>query len=249
MNSFVGVDLGSRTTEIIELADGMICHSEIFETGHDPLPLVKESLKRFKNSLVVATGYGRHLISENFGTHRVTEIKACAKGSHFLFPSCRTVLDMGGQDSKLIYMDEKGTVIDFEMNDRCAAGTGKFLEFMAQTFSMDIEAFIQTAQEATNYVSINSMCTVFAESEVISLITSGKSKEEIALGLHISIATRLHAMIAKISLEEDILFVGGGAKNDCLHALLEEKLRRTIKRPQEPQMVVALGAALIASEL
>jgi len=249
MNGFVGVDLGSRTTEIIQIVDGKIRHSEIFETGHDPLPRVKESLKRFENSHVVATGYGRHLISANFGAHRVTEIKACAKGTHFLFPSCRTVLDMGGQDSKLIFLDDNGTVIDFEMNDRCAAGTGKFLEFMAQTFSMDIEKFIQTAQAATDFVSISSMCTVFAESEVISLITSGKPKEEIALGLHVSIATRLHAMIAKIPLEEDILFVGGGAKNDCLHALLEDKLRRTIKRPEEPQMVVALGAALIASEL
>ncbi len=247
MNSFVGIDLGSRTTEIIQIVDRKVQHSEIFETGHDPLPRVKESLTRFENSLVVATGYGRHLVSANVGAHRVTEIKACAKGTHHLFPSCRTVLDMGGQDSKLIFMDDKGTVVDFEMNDRCAAGTGKFLEFMAQTFSMDIEKFIQTALAASDYVTISSMCTVFAESEVISLITSGKSKEEIALGLHVSIATRLHAMIAKIPLEEDFLFVGGGAKNDCLHALLEDKLRRTIKRPEEPQMVVALGAALIAS--
>ena len=249
MNSFVGVDLGSRTTEIIQIVDRKIQYSEIFETGHDPLPHVKDSLKRFENSLVVATGYGRHLVSATFGSHRVTEIKACAKGTHHLFPSCRTVLDMGGQDSKLIFLDERGTVVDFEMNDRCAAGTGKFLEFMAQTFSMDIEKFIQTAQEAADFVSISSMCTVFAESEVVSLITSGKPKEEIALGLHVSIATRLHAMIAKIPLEEDILFVGGGAKNDCLHSLLEDKLRRTIKRPEEPQMVVALGAALIASTL
>ena len=249
MKGFVGVDLGSRTTEIIQIADGKIRHSEIFETGHDPLPRVKKSLARFENSPVVATGYGRHLVSANFGAHRVTEIKACAKGTHFLFPSCRTVLDMGGQDSKLIFLDDNGTIIDFEMNDRCAAGTGKFLEFMAQTFSMDIEKFIQTARTATDFVSISSMCTVFAESEVISLITSGKPKEEIALGLHVSIATRLHAMIAKIPLEEDILFVGGGAKNDCLHALLEDRLRRAIKRPEEPQMAVALGAALIASEL
>ncbi len=249
MSSFVGVDLGSRTTEIIQIVDGKIHHSEIFETGHDPLPRVKESLKSFKNSRIVATGYGRHLVSTNFGAHRVTEIKACAKGTHFLFPTCRTVLDVGGQDSKLIFLDNKGTVIDFEMNDRCAAGTGKFLELMAQTFGMDIEKFFQTAQKASDYVSINSMCTVFAESEVISLITSGKPKDEIALGLHVSIATRLHTMMAKIPLEEEILFVGGGAKNDCLHALLEDKLRRTIKRPEEPQMVVALGAALIASEL
>lgn len=249
MKSYIGIDLGSRTTEIVQIADGKIQHSEIFQTGHDPLPRVKESLGRLDYSQMVTTGYGRHLVSASLEAHRVTEIKACAKGIRFLLPSCRTVLDMGGQDSKLIFLNDKGTVIDFEMNDRCAAGTGKFLELMAQTFDMDIDTFVRTAQAASDHVAINSMCTVFAESEVVSLITSGIPKEEIALGLHVSIATRLFAMIVKVPLEEDIVFVGGGAKNDCLHALMEDKLKRTIKRPEEPQIVVALGAALLASEL
>ncbi|MGD2245351.1 MAG: acyl-CoA dehydratase activase [Candidatus Aminicenantes bacterium] len=246
MNAVIGVDLGSRTTKIVQLVDGDIHHSELFETGHDPLPRVKKILERLSGSRIVATGYGRHLVTSNLKAERVTEIKACAKGAHFLFPSCRTIVDLGGQDSKVILVDKKSAVIDFEMNDRCAAGTGKFLEFMAQTFGMDIEEFIQTAKNASNHVAINSMCTVFAESEVVSLVTSGRPKEEIALGLHMSIAARLQAMLAKASLEGDILFVGGGAKNDCLHSLLEDKLKRTIKRPDEPQTVSALGAALLA---
>ena len=196
----------------------------------------------------MATGYGRHLLSENFGAQRVTEIKACARGAHHLFPSCRTILDVGGQDCKVIRLNDKGGVKDFEMNDRCAAGTGKFLEVMAQTFEMDISKFIDTAISAEDYISINSMCTVFAESEVVSLITAGKSRSDIALGLHIAIERRLYSMLKKMQPEDDIYFVGGGAKNDCLHRILKDHLGKEIFRPTEPQFVVALGAALLARE-
>ncbi len=248
MNKVIGIDLGSRTTKIVQLKDGRIQHQEIFETSHHPLKHVKATLHRLSEAPIMATGYGRHLICENFDARRVSEIKACAKGAHHLFPGCRTVLDIGGQDYKLIQLNENGSVLDFDMNDRCAAGTGKFLEIMAQAFNMDIEKFIQTALSASDPISISSMCTVFAESEVVSLITSGEPKEKIALGLHLSIAQRLQAMFSKMSIENDVLFVGGGAKNDCLHAILERQLKRTIKRPEEPQTVVALGAALLANE-
>jgi predicted CoA-substrate-specific enzyme activase len=249
MSGTIGIDLGSCTTKIVQLVDGTIQHTEIFATGFDPLAHVMESLSRLEPSRIVATGYGRHLLSKNLGAERVTEIKACARGAHFVLPTCRTVLDVGGQDCKVIRLDEQGGVIDFEMNDRCAAGTGKFLEVMAQTFGMDIETFAQTAVRAAESVTINSMCTVFAESEVVSLITSGKPKDKIARGLHAAIANRLTAMLNKIAMEDEILFVGGGAKNDCLHALLEKQTQTAIKRPDEPQLVVALGAALIGEEM
>lgn len=248
MSEVVGIDLGSRTTKIVQLVEGAIQHKEIFETSHNPLARIKKTLSRLGESRIMATGYGRHLICENFNAERISEIKACGKGAHHLFPSCRTVLDLGGQDYKLIHLNEKGNVLDFEMNDRCAAGTGKFLEIMARSFNMDIETFIQTALNASDHIHISSMCTVFAESEVVSLITSGKRKDEIALGVHISISQRLQPMFTKMPLEDDILFVGGGAKNDCLHAILEGQLKRIIKRPEEPQIVVALGAALLANE-
>jgi predicted CoA-substrate-specific enzyme activase len=249
MSNAIGIDLGSRTTKIVQLVDGEIQHKEIFETSHDPLRRVKKTLSRLGQSPIIATGYGRHLICENFDAQRVSEIKACGKGAYHLYPDCRTLLDIGGQDYKLIQLNEKGSVLDFEMNDRCAAGTGKFLEIMAHAFNMDMVAFVKTALTASDHINISSMCTVFAESEVVSLITSGKPKDEIALGLHISIAQRLRPMFAKMPQEEGILFVGGGAKNDCLHAILERQLKKTIQRPDEPQIVVALGAALLANDM
>lgn len=248
MANVVGIDLGSRTTKIVQITDRGVAFTEIFDTGRDPLPRVGEILGRLAPEKMVATGYGRHLIRENFGANHVTEIRACARGAHHLFPGCRTVLDVGGQDCKLVKLDEKGRVVDFEMNDRCAAGTGKFLEVMAQTFEMPLEEFIRMACDAKDHIPISSMCTVFAESEVVSLITSGRPKEQIALGLHVAITNRLMSMLGRFPQDGGILFVGGGAKNDCLHHLLEKGIGTKIERPEEPQIVVALGAALIAAE-
>jgi predicted CoA-substrate-specific enzyme activase len=247
MNSIIGIDLGSRTTKIVRLTDGKMTHSVIFDTGHDPLKKVGQYLARQDKAPIMATGYGRHLLSENFGARPVTEIKACGKGVSRLFPNIRTILDVGGQDCKVISLDEKHRVEGFEMNDRCAAGTGRFLEFMAQTFDLDISGFVKLAAKAKSSIAINSMCTVFAESEVVSLITSGKLKDEIALGLHEAIAERLAAMIRKMSSKDGIVFVGGGARNTCLHRLLEKKLKAKISRPSNPQNVTAFGAALLWS--
>jgi predicted CoA-substrate-specific enzyme activase len=135
------------------------------------------------------------------------------------------------------------------MNDRCAAGTGRFVEVMAATFDLSLEEFIHLAQKATDHIPISSMCTVFAESEVVSLITSGKPRDKIALGVHVSIADRLASMLSRFSSEGEVLFVGGGALNSCLHALLEKKIGKKIMRPQDPQLVVAFGAALLAEEI
>ena len=249
MSRVIGVDLGSRTTKIVGLEGAEITHSEIFDTGHDPLPRVKEALDRLGPAPVTATGYGRHLLRDEIGSEIVTEIKACARGALTFFPHVRTILDMGGQDCKVIALDARGKVQDFEMNDRCAAGTGKFLEVMAQTFDKDLGAFIQLARTTDRHVPINSMCTVFAESEVVSLITSGKPRNRIARGLHVAIADRLGAMLRKFPQEGDVVFVGGGARNDCLHELLEGNRKSKILRPEIPQLVTALGAALLTQKL
>lgn len=245
MSRVIGVDLGSRTTKIVELGGAEITHSEIFDTGHDPLPQVKKALDRLHPAPITATGYGRHLLRDEIGTEVATEIKACARGVRVFFPHARTILDMGGQDCKVIALDAQGKVEDFEMNDRCAAGTGKFLEVMAQTFDEDLTGFIRLARSTERFVPINSMCTVFAESEVVSLITSGKPRNRIARGLHMAIVDRLGAMLRKFPQEGDIVFVGGGARNDCLHELLENSHKRAIRRPEIPQLVTALGAALL----
>jgi predicted CoA-substrate-specific enzyme activase len=153
---------------------------------------------------------------------------------------------VGGQDSKAIRVDEKGQFEDFEMNDRCAAGTGRFLEVMAKTLGFNIEEFGDQALQAEHLVNISSTCTVFSESEVVSLITSGEDRRNIALGVHHAIVTRLAAMIGKVGLLEDVVFAGGVAKNPCISSLLQQKIGVKLFIPKEPQIVGALGAALTA---
>lgn len=159
-----------------------------------------------------------------------------------------TVLDIGGQDSKAISLFENGKVKKFEMNDRCAAGTGKFLEIMAKTLGYDIEEFGREALLAENDLNISSMCTVFAESEVTSLIAKGNNRREIARRLHTSVIRRAVGMIKRVSYDGKIVFTGGVAQNRCMSLLLEQKLGCEVLVPELPQFVGALGAALISAE-
>jgi len=240
-----GIDIGSRTIKFVAIEDSEVSDFCIIDTGIDPLANSKKILNDYKFDTIVATGYGRHLAQVHLGYPVITEIKAYALGACFLFPQCQTVIDIGGQDSKVIKVTN-GKVEDFEMNDRCAAGTGKFLEVMAHTLGFSLHTFGEEALKAERAIYINSMCTVFAESEVISLIAQGESPMNIALGLHQSILNRLMAMIERIGFDDDIVFAGGVAKNWCIVSLLEKKLGRKIYVPDEPQIVGAIGAALIA---
>jgi predicted CoA-substrate-specific enzyme activase len=218
----------------------------ITDTGIDPLTNSKNILKEFKFDTIVATGYGRHLAQTHLGCQVITEIKAYAIGAHSLFPQCRTVVDIGGQDSKIIKVKD-GQIEDFEMNDRCAAGTGKFLEVMAHTLGYPLDNFGKEALKADDSVPISSMCTVFAESEVISLIARGEQPRNIALGLHESVLNRLMSMLGRVGFEDEVVFAGGVAKNCGIAFLLEKRLRKKISIPQEPQIVGALGAALVVT--
>ncbi|MBW2568940.1 MAG: 3-hydroxyacyl-ACP dehydratase [Deltaproteobacteria bacterium] len=218
------------------------------DSGFDPLAQAKELLDGVKHDHIMATGYGRHLFELSFDAPTVTEIKAYAVGARSLFPGVRTILDIGGQDSKAIALKNDGRVIKFEMNDRCAAGTGKFLEIMAKTLGYSLDRFGREALEATRNIQISSMCTVFAESEVTSLIARGKSRRDIALGLHRSVVQRAASMLKRVSVIKPILFAGGVAQNPCMRRLLEETLEKEILIPENPQMVGALGAALLADE-
>jgi len=238
-----GIDIGSRTIKLVVLEDHKIIAYRIIDTGIDPLANSKKILDEHKFDKIIATGYGRYLAQKQFGFPVVTEIKAYAQGAHFLFPNCRTVIDIGGQDSKIIRVNQ-GKVEDFEMNDRCAAGTGRFLEVMATTLGFTIDQFGEQACEARKPVTINSMCTVFAESEVISLISHGENVHNIALGLHESIINRILGMIGRIGFEDDVVFAGGVAKNQCMRKLLAKRLKKELFIPEEPQITGALGAAL-----
>ena len=245
---FAGLDLGSRTTKLVVLEGGEVAAFKITDTGPDMTARALALLEGFSPARIVATGYGRNLAAAEFADDVVTEITAYALGALHLFPDCRTVIDVGGQDSKAIALDDRGGFRDFEMNDRCAAGTGRFLEIMARALGFSIESFGPAACEAREPVAITSTCTVFAESEVISLLARGEDVRGIALGIHQAIIDRLVTMVRRIGLRPQVVFAGGVARNPCIARLLSERLGLEIQVPDNPQVVGALGAALRAAE-
>jgi (R)-2-hydroxyacyl-CoA dehydratese activating ATPase len=247
---FAGIDIGSRSIELVIVNDtGDIVCSLQADTGFDPMAEAGRLISEVEYDRIMATGYGRSLFEISYEAPTVTEIKAHARGARAFFPAAGTVLDIGGQDSKAIALFENGRVKKFEMNDRCAAGTGKFMEIMARTLGFTIEDFGREALLAENDLTISSMCTVFAESEVTSLIAKGQNPREIALGLHTSVVRRVAGMISRVASDGDIVFTGGVAKNPCMSVLLKQKLGCEILVPDDPQCVGALGAALLAAEL
>ena len=241
----LGIDLGSRTTKLVWLSGGEIESFEVFPTVHDPWRRLAEAVRGVPPEQVVGTGYGRGLLQERLGCAVVSEITACARGAGRLCPGARTVLDVGGQDAKALAVTPAGSVAAFEMNDRCAAGTGRFLEVMASALGYDLEGFWQAALAAESATSLSSMCTVFAETEVVTLVTSGVARESLALGLHQAIAERFGDLVARVGLVGDLLLVGGGAYNQCLRRLLEQRLGVAVTTVETPQIVSALGAALL----
>jgi predicted CoA-substrate-specific enzyme activase len=243
---YAGLDVGSRTTKLFTVGD-RAAEPKVVPTGVNPLRRCGELLADIQYRRLVVTGYGRHLVAPVMGGETVSEIKAFATGSRYLYPDCQSVIDVGGQDSKVIFLSEKGDVQKFEMNDRCAAGTGKFLEVMARTLEVDITEIGDLALSANRVLRINSLCTVFAESEVVSLIARGEPPAAIAMALHEAIATRLVTMIRRVGIRERVVFAGGGSYNKCLVKLLEQKLGMPLTVPASPQTVGALGAALLAS--
>jgi len=248
MSTVAGVDLGSRTTKLVVLEQGRVIAFKITDTGPDMTARALGLLEGFEPARIVATGYGRNLAAAEFADDVITEITAYALGALHLFPECRTVIDVGGQDSKAIALDDHGGFRDFEMNDRCAAGTGRFLEIMARALGFSIESFGPAACQATRPVAITSTCTVFAESEVISLIARGEQVAGIALGIHQAIVDRLVAMARRVGVRPQAVFAGGVALNPCIGRLLGERLGLEIHIPENPQMLGALGAALRAAE-
>jgi (R)-2-hydroxyacyl-CoA dehydratese activating ATPase len=242
-----GLDVGSRTIKLVTY-DSVVRDSQIVETGANPLRRCQELMSGKDYQRLVVTGYGRHLVAPVLGGEIVSEIKAFAIGARYLYPDCRTVIDIGGQDCKVILLSSNGAVQKFEMNDRCAAGTGKFLEVMANTLEVKISELGNLAMSATHTVQINSLCTVFAESEVVSLIARGEETGAIALGLHYAIATRIATMARRVGIKERVVFAGGAALNQCLRRLVAEKLGIELTVHPEPQTVGAIGAAILAAE-
>lgn len=242
-----GIDIGSRSIELVLLNSDGVLRQVKSPTTFDPLGQCQRLMAGIDGSRVIATGYGRKLFAESFpqvNVSTITEIQAYALGARFLYPEARTVLDIGGQDTKVISLSETGKVLRFEMNDRCAAGTGKFLEFMAVALQVPLETFGEFALRSDRRIQISSMCTVFAESEATSLMARGERPENIAMGLHMAIVSRTTAMLRRVGISFPLVFAGGVAHNPCAVRLLEEQLGLPVTVPDNPDMVGALGAAL-----
>lgn len=249
-----GIDIGASTAKIVVFEDRILSKvvlpsrfdtvktaEDLFEKGLDMAGVKREDI-----TCVVATGYGRALIP--MASKRVTEITCHARGAYYLNDRVRTVIDIGGQDSKGIALDDTGKVQDFVMNDKCAAGTGRFLEVMAKALEVELKELGRLSSQSKEKVLISSTCTVFAESEVISHKNQGRKKEDIIAGLHEAIASRIYGMVNQISVREKIMVTGGVALNEGVVKALEVKMGKKAFVAEDPQIVGALGAALIAKE-
>ncbi|WP_256621509.1 acyl-CoA dehydratase activase [Methanolobus chelungpuianus] len=246
----MGIDAGSATTKAVLVKEDSSIVQSIRSTEFDFVSAAEKAYEDVLGSAgigreevdhVYSTGYGRNSI--RFADRSISEITAHAKGVHHLYPEVEGIIDIGGQDCKVIAVS-KGKVTDFLMNDKCAAGTGKFLEYTARALEVPIEELARMALASRSPAGISSMCTVFAESEVISLRAKGYSKEDIAAGLVESIARRVAVMARQVGLKRNVAFVGGVAKNAGIKAALEKELGISLNVPPEPQVTGALGAAL-----
>lgn len=249
----LGVDLGSRTTKAVLMNDGEILARRIIATGWAPADAAEAAraavtadagLTPEDVEVTVATGYGR--VTVPFAARMVTEITCHAAGAAHVLPEARTVIDVGGQDSKVIRIDQFGLVSDFAMNDRCAAGTGRFLEFMAQSLEVEIGAFAILGAEGKNPADLSSICTVFAESEVLSLVAEGTEVADIVAGIHRAIARRIVTLAQSVGLVPPVAMTGGGALNAGLRHHLAALLGTEILLPPNPQTMGAEGAAILA---
>jgi len=250
-----GVDVGAITAKAAIFDDGKLLATAVIPAGYDRASaalqvldraLAQAALAREQISSLIATGYGRVQVP---GADRtVTEITCHARGAHYLCPDVRTVIDIGGQDSKGIAVGTGGRVLDFVMNDKCAAGTGRFLEVMAHALEVDLADFGPCALSAPRRAKISSTCTVFAESEVVTHLATGTPRAEIIAGIHEAIAARIATMVGRIPVRDTVVLTGGVARNAGVARMLEEKLGHAIFVPKQAQLAGAIGAALIAQE-
>ena len=250
---FAGIDIGSTMTKVA-IVNGEVLSSVIGPTGPEHRRLAHKVMEQalaqahltFENlAYVVATGYGR--INVPFADRQVTEITCHAKGLHSLLPTAKTIVDIGGQDSKGIKLKD-GKVVSFVMNDKCAAGTGRFLEVIADALGVPLDRLGEISLAATRVVPISNTCTVFAEQEVVSQLAAGEPVESLIAGIHEAIATRVYAMVNKLKIEQDVAITGGGAKNIGLVKALEARFGCPVLVPPEPLLTGAIGAALVGKE-
>ncbi|MGQ9533935.1 MAG: acyl-CoA dehydratase activase [bacterium] len=239
----LGIDIGSIYTKGV-LFEKTLIKKAVVRTAFKP----KQAIREIKNLLegynkVVATGYGRDLVDDAYKV--ITEVSAFARGSTYFYPGVRTIIDIGGQDSKVIRIRD-GRVEKFIMNDRCAAGTGNFIEKIAQSLNLSLTEFGALALKSDRPEIIDSLCVVMAETEILSLVQEGKRLEDIVFGVCDSLIRRINGIAAQVGIEEPILFCGGGALNPGLVKALK-KYHRQIVIPEDPQFIGAIGAAMMVN--
>ena len=255
MKLLAGIDIGSLTGKIVvfkydneKIIDKYSSLKKIgYAPGNVAKNLVIEAKEYFETDsldFIVATGYGRKLVTES--QKSVTEITCHAIGAHYSNPTIQTIIDIGGQDSKVIRINEQGQVQDFEMNDKCSAGSGRFLEVMADALEVSIEEFGILGLKSNSPSKISSTCTVFAESEVISRLNQGANRNDIIAGIHKAIVSKIVALSARVGIEANVALTGGVALNPAVKALLEKSLGLELIIPKNPQLNGAIGAALLA---
>ena len=249
----LGIDIGSTASKCVMLADGKeIVAKSLIAVGagtSGPQRAIDEVLKaagktREEMGFILATGYGRNSL-EGFADHQMSELSCHAKGASFLFPEVRTVIDIGGQDVKILRV-ENGAMTNFQMNDKCAAGTGRFLDVMARVLEVDVNDLGTLGAKSTKHVGISSTCTVFAESEVISQLAQDTDKCDIINGIHQSVAGRVAGLAHRVGVQDQVVMTGGVAQNQGIVKALEDQLGHKIHTSPLTQYVGALGAALFA---
>ena len=255
MTTVAGIDIGAGTAKTVILTDRRIVSYSVLPTGGDSVEAARKTLEGSLKKAdilftdlqqIIATGYSRNIVP--FANKTMTEITCHARGANFLIPQARTVIDIGCQDSKAIKINERGMVTNFMMNDKCAAGTGRFIEVIAQALGLRIEDVGPAALTSKDYCEISSTCTVFAETEIISQRAQGRSREDLIAGALKSIARRVSIMVSNLGQVEQVVFTGGVAKNVGVKKALEEALGVDIMIPEEPQIAGALGAAIFADD-
>lgn len=253
---YLGVDIGSSSSKAVILdKNGDLVGEAVINIGTGSSGserVIKEVLRKAGLNQenirkTVVTGYGRMTFKN--ADKQVTEISCHAKGVHEIFPTARTIIDIGGQDAKVINLSKRGTIDNFAMNEKCAAGTGRFLEVMARVLDCRLQDLSTLAEKSKKNVAISSMCTVFAESEVISQLAEGANVEDVALGAHKAIAERVEGLCKRVGVLEDVVMTGGVALNANVVQALEKLIGVEIKKPKNPQSIGAFGAAIYAREL
>ncbi len=252
-----GCDVGSTTGKAVVINETSILSHSIIPSTTKPEQTARivmdEAVKTAGLSsldelgYIVGTGYGRLRVP--FANENISEITCHARGAHWLNPAVKTVVDIGGQDCKVMSLDEHGKVLEFAMNDRCAAGTGRFFEAMARVLGCGLEGISSLSNQGENAATITSQCSVFAESEVVTLINEGVELADIIAGINNAVANRLFSMVRRVGLVRELALTGGCSKNEGLAKALEKKLGIAVTMlPQDPQIAGAVGAALIAGE-